>query len=110
VKDSMNAIEALRRASAELGDVPAQELAVFIGERYGVKILPQFIPVVRASLRELELLEKARKAAREAAPKATGAEQGEGKGRGGDAGQGNPSTDAPAPSSASPDPESPGQP
>jgi hypothetical protein len=87
VKDLVSKLEAVRAAVAELGDVAAQELAAFIEQRYGVKVLPQFIPVVRASLRELELLEKARMTAKDAAQRATGADEGQGKSQGGDAGQ-----------------------
>ena len=34
----MNQAEAVRRAMVELGDVPAEELAAFIGTKYGVRL------------------------------------------------------------------------
>jgi hypothetical protein len=58
-------LEAVRLALAELGDVPHQELAAFVGERFGLRIPPQFIPVAKASLRGLEQLEAARRAAKD---------------------------------------------
>jgi hypothetical protein len=62
-KERPSPLEAVRLALAELGDAPHEELAEFIGRRFGVKIPPQFIPVARASLQGLEQLEAARRAA-----------------------------------------------
>ena len=47
----MNQAEAVRRAMVELGDVSAEELAAFIGTKYGVTVRPQFVPVLKATLR-----------------------------------------------------------
>jgi hypothetical protein len=58
-------LEAVRLALAELGDVPHQELAAFVRDRFGLKIPPHFIPVAKASLQGLEQLEAARRAAKE---------------------------------------------
>ena len=52
----MNQAEALRRAMVELGDVSAEELAAFIGTRYGVTVRPQFVPVLKATLKDKEIL------------------------------------------------------
>jgi hypothetical protein len=57
-------VEMVRRALSELGDAAPQELAALIERQHGVRIDPRFIPVVRASLLELEMLEKARQAGR----------------------------------------------
>lgn len=64
-RDCMSPLEAVRRALAELGDAPDQEVAAFVGCRFGVRLAPQFVPVARASLRGLEQLDAARRAARE---------------------------------------------
>jgi hypothetical protein len=61
-----NPLEAVRLALAELGDAPNEEVAAFVGRRYGVRIAPPFVPVARASLLGLEQLDAARRAAREA--------------------------------------------
>jgi hypothetical protein len=63
----LSKVELVRRALAELGEASPQEVAAFIERRNGVRIDPRFIPFVRASVLELEMLEKARRAARAAA-------------------------------------------
>lgn len=50
----MNQVEAIRRALAELGDVSAEELATFALARYGVKVEPRFVPVIKATIRDKE--------------------------------------------------------
>ena len=52
----MNQSEALRRALGEIGDVSAQELATFMQKNYGVKVRPQIIPILKATLRDKENL------------------------------------------------------
>ncbi len=52
----MNQAEALRRAMAELGDVSAEELAAFVRRAYGVTVRPQFVPVLKATLKDKENL------------------------------------------------------
>jgi hypothetical protein len=45
-------------------------LAAFLERRHGLKIDARFIPVLKASARDLERLEQARKAAKEAVEQA----------------------------------------
>ena len=52
----MNQAEAIRSAMVELGDVSAEELAAFIGTKYGVTVSPQFVPVLKATLKDKEIL------------------------------------------------------
>jgi hypothetical protein len=56
----MHKTEAVRLALAELGDAPAGELAAFVRSRYGVEVPPSLIPIIKATLRDKELLERAR--------------------------------------------------
>ena len=58
----MSKVEALRRALMEVGDVPAEELAAFIGRQYGVKVDARIVPVLRATLKDKELLAGRRRA------------------------------------------------
>ena len=60
----LSKVELVRRALMELGEASSQEVAAFIQRRHGVRIDARFIPVVRASILELEMLEKTRQAAR----------------------------------------------
>ena len=52
----MNQAEAVRLAMAELGDVSAEELVAFIRTKYGVTVRPQFVPVLKATLKDKEIL------------------------------------------------------
>lgn len=63
----MSQAEALRRALAELGEVPAEELAAHMAAAYGVRVRPQFVPVLKATLRDKEILARWRRKAEEAA-------------------------------------------
>ncbi len=54
--------EAVRLALAEVGDVSAEDLSVFIQRRFGLRIEPKFVPVFKASIRAREQLEAARRA------------------------------------------------
>jgi hypothetical protein len=62
----MSQVEALRLAMLELGDAPAEELAAYMGARYGVRVWPQFIPVLKATLKDKEMLAERRRQAQEA--------------------------------------------
>lgn len=50
----MKPIELYRVAVAEIGDVSAAELSAHLEKKHGLKILPAFIPLYRATLHELE--------------------------------------------------------
>ena len=63
----MHKTEAVRLALAELGDAPAETLAAFVRSRYGMEVPPSLIPVIKATLRDKELLERARAVRAEAA-------------------------------------------
>ena len=62
--------EAMRQALAELGDAPNADLAAFLERRFGLRIDARFLPVLKASARGLEQLERARRAAKEAVARA----------------------------------------
>ena len=64
-------VGAMRQALAELGDAPNADLAAFLERRFGLKIDAQSFPVLKASARDLEQLEQARQAAKEAVARAT---------------------------------------
>ncbi len=68
---NMNKEEALRVALRELGPVADQELTAFMEQRFGVKVRPQFMPLLKASLAEMERLERTRSAAKAVEPAAT---------------------------------------
>jgi heme exporter protein D len=68
--EAMNHAEALRRAMAELGDESAEELAAFVRKAYGVTVRPQFVPVLKATLQDKEMLAEWRRKAMEARPDA----------------------------------------
>jgi hypothetical protein len=63
----MNQAEALRRALLELGDAPADELAAFMQRTYGVTVRPQFVPVLKAILKDKEILAERRRESQAAA-------------------------------------------
>jgi hypothetical protein len=54
VTQEVSKLEAVRRAVREVGEASPQDIAAFVEARFGVKILPRFVPVALASLRELE--------------------------------------------------------
>jgi hypothetical protein len=56
----MTKLEMVREALSHLGDATAEDVAGYIERRHRVRIPPPMIPVVRASLRELEMLERFR--------------------------------------------------
>jgi hypothetical protein len=56
----MKPIDLFRCAVAEIGDASAAELSAYLEKRHGVKIEPAFIPVFRATLRDLERMARLR--------------------------------------------------
>jgi hypothetical protein len=60
-------VEAVRRALAELGEVSNEELAAHVQDAFGVTIRPNFIPVLKAAVRDKENLEAWKRRAWEAA-------------------------------------------
>lgn len=62
----VNQVEMVRQAVLELGEVSLQELAAFIQQRHGVRMEVRIIPILKASVRGQEVLERARQAARAA--------------------------------------------
>ena len=71
MSDPVSKTVLVRQALTELGDnVPHQELALFLEQRHGLKIDVKVIPILRASVRELEILERARQAAKAVVEKA----------------------------------------
>jgi hypothetical protein len=62
---------------AELGDVSADELAVFVQKSHGVTVRPQFVPVLKATLKDKENLAEWRRRAQEAAAQAVDATEGQ---------------------------------
>jgi hypothetical protein len=67
----MTKLEMMRQAVKELGEATAADLAVFIEQKYGVKIDPKVIPILRASVRDKEMLESFHEKRRVAAEKET---------------------------------------
>jgi hypothetical protein len=67
-EDSMeaNKVEMVRQAMLELGEASSHELAAFIEQRHGVRIETRIMPILKASVRGQEVLERARQAARAA--------------------------------------------
>ena len=63
----MTMLEAVRRALAELGEVSNEELAAYVQDAFGVAIRPNFIPVLRAAVRDKENLEARKRRSAEAA-------------------------------------------
>lgn len=63
----MNQVEAVRRALEELGKVSHQELVDFIKEKYGAVVKPAVIPILKATVKEEEILAGWRRRAQEAA-------------------------------------------
>jgi hypothetical protein len=64
----MTQAEALRFALRELGDASAEELAAYIGAKYGITVKPQFVPVLKATVRDKEILAERRRKSREVRP------------------------------------------
>jgi len=60
----MERMELIRQALLELGDAPSQDLSSFIEQKYGVKIEPKFVPLFKATIRDMERLAYLRQAAK----------------------------------------------
>jgi hypothetical protein len=67
----MDKMEAFRLAVAEWGEAPPEQLATLIEQKYGVRIEPRYIPLFRATVKDLEELTRLREAARVAAATAS---------------------------------------
>lgn len=52
----MSKVEALRRALIELGDSSSEALAAYMTTHYAVRVEPRIVPVLRAMIRDKELL------------------------------------------------------
>lgn len=57
----MDKIEAVRIAMTELGEVAAEQLTAFVRQRFGVTIDPRFVPIFKATVRDREGMERARR-------------------------------------------------
>ena len=60
----MKPMDVFRRAVAEIGDVSAVELSAHLEKKHGVKIEPEFVPIYKATLKELERTDKLRQTAK----------------------------------------------
>ena len=60
----MNRTELFRLALAEIGDAPSAELSSFIQDKYGVRIDPRYIPVLRATLQDKERMARFRQSSK----------------------------------------------
>jgi hypothetical protein len=65
----MKPMELFQRAIAEIGDAPAVELSAHLEKKHGVKIHPAFIPLFKATLQDLQKLNKIRQDAKPIPPK-----------------------------------------
>src|SRR5262249_6243188 len=59
-------LEAVRLALEKLGEVPAEAISRYVERAFGLTIPVSTVSVLRATLREREQLERARRAAKEA--------------------------------------------
>jgi hypothetical protein len=57
----MTKMEMVKEALSQIGEASAQEISTFIESKYGTQIDPAFIPVFRATLKDKERMEKARR-------------------------------------------------
>jgi hypothetical protein len=60
----MKPLDLFRCAVAEIGNVSAAELSAHLEKKHGVKIEPAFIPVFKATLRDLERTTRLRQEAK----------------------------------------------
>ncbi len=65
----MTMVEAVRQALSALGDVSNEELAAYIKTTFGITIRLNFLPVMKAAVKDKENLEAWRKRSAEAAAK-----------------------------------------
>jgi hypothetical protein len=64
----MKPMELFRRAVAEIGDASAAELSAHLEKKHGVKIEPAFIPLFKATLKDLEKTTRFRQDAKSIPP------------------------------------------
>ena len=64
----MKPLELYRRAVAEIGDASAAELSAHLEKQHGVMIEPAFIPVFKATLRDLDRMTRLRQEAKSEQP------------------------------------------
>ena len=60
----MKPMDLFRRAVAEIGDAAAAELSAHLKKQHGFRIEPRFIPLYKATLRDLEGMTRLRQVAR----------------------------------------------
>jgi hypothetical protein len=60
--NSMDRLEIVRAALAEVGDVSPVELAAFAEQRFGVALDPKIVPLLKATLRDRERIAAERQA------------------------------------------------
>jgi hypothetical protein len=53
---AMEKVEAVRVALAELGAASDEAVSAFVQDRHGVVVNPKFVPVLRAMLKEREMM------------------------------------------------------
>lgn len=53
----MSKVEMMQMALNELGESTSEELSAFLEKTYNLKVEPKFIAILRASVREKELLQ-----------------------------------------------------
>ena len=56
----MGKVEMMRVALQELGEATAEELSAFLEKSYSLKVDPKFISILKASVREKEILAESR--------------------------------------------------
>jgi hypothetical protein len=56
----MTKVEMMRLALKELGEATSEEFSAYLEKTYNVKVEPKFISILRASVREKEMLENFR--------------------------------------------------
>jgi hypothetical protein len=64
----MKPLDLFRCAVAEIGEASAADLSAHLEKQHGVKIEPAFIPVFKATLRDLERTSRIRQEARPVQP------------------------------------------
>jgi len=57
----MEKLEAVRLALAELGVTSDEAVAAFVREQHGIVVNPKFVPVLRAMLKEREMMAEFRR-------------------------------------------------
>jgi hypothetical protein len=67
----MKPLELFRSAVSEVGDVSAAELSAHLAKKHGVTIEPAFIPLFKATLKDLERTTRFRQDAKPIASKQT---------------------------------------